>query len=229
MRSRTTSSAGDRPSIPKRCSAGSRPAARTISRSRNRLDTQRIATGGGSSQGVCFMLPLRATLLLLALPVVAPGSPAPSLRNPDFEGDEVGKPPRSWQLTPRSREQGFRVQVSAQQPRQGQRCVELVSTKWPVFGTAGLVVQSVPAAALRGKRVRFRAAVRAEVNGGWQNAALSIRVLRPEGRPGHFAEMAENPVTSARWVQVAVVADVADDAEQIEVGFLLNSMGKAWF
>jgi len=176
------------------------------------------------------MLPTRRALLLLLLPLAAAAGPAPSLTNPDFEGDEVGKPPKGWELTPFSREHGFRVRVSEQRPRQGKRCVEIASmSPMPGFGAAGLVVQSVPAEALRGKRVRFRAAVRAEVDGAWQSAALSIRVVRPEGRPGHAADMADRPVTSGEWVRAAVAADVADDAERVEVGFLLHSMGKAWF
>src|SRR5262245_13337012 len=111
------------------------------------------------------MLPMRGAFLIMAWPLVAAGSPAPPLRNPDFEADEVGHPPESWGLTTWSRQQGFRAQVSGEQPRQGRRCLEIVSTRMiPSFGAAGMVVQSVPAAELRGKRVRFRAAVRAEVS-----------------------------------------------------------------
>src|SRR2546425_2877410 len=122
---------------------------------------RRNTPDGISSGGVYFMGSMRGTLLLLALPLVAAGSPAPSLLNPDFERDEVGKPPGNWELTPHSRERGFRVRVSEQKPRQGKHCLELAATNMmPTFGAAGLVVQSVPAEALHGKRVRFRAAVR---------------------------------------------------------------------
>ena len=97
------------------------------------------------------MCAIRGTLMLLVLPLVAVGSQAPTLPNPDFEGDEAGKPPKTWQLTPRTHQQGFRAQVSDQKPRQGKRCLELISTSlMPTFGVYGLVVQSLPAEALRG-------------------------------------------------------------------------------
>jgi hypothetical protein len=167
-----------------------------------------------------------AALGLLALPLQ--GAPAPLLRDPGFEVGAPGKPPAGWALTPLSAKAGYRATVSDLQPRSGRACLEIASSAFPPFGALGRVVQAVPAEAVRGKKVRFRAEVRAEA-GGWSGATISVRVVRPNGRPGHFADLAERPVTSNRWARAEVVADVADDAERVEVGFALNGGGKAWF
>jgi transglutaminase-like putative cysteine protease len=90
----------------------------------------------------------------------------------------------------------------------------------------GVVLQSIDAAGYRGKRVRFRAAVRADVKGNGNQAMLWLRVDRKEGE-GFFDNMADRPITARGWKHYEIVGDVADDAEQIFFGLLLIGGGSA--
>ncbi len=160
----------------------------------------------------------------------SPAAEAPALVNPGFEQTEPGKAPDGWELRPRSKAFGYQARVSAEKPHAGRHCLELSLPAYPQgFGHFGLVTQSLPAEAYRGQRVRFRAAVRAEVPQSAYGAALSARVLRPGFRPGHSADMADRTVRDKEWKEYHVVVDVAPDAERLEVGFLLTVPGKAWF
>src|SRR5579884_3336744 len=117
------------------------------------------------------------------------------LANPGFEETEPGQAPTGWQLRPASRKLGYEAAASADRPHAGRRCLELRLATAPLtFGHFGLVTQTIPAEGLRGKRVRFRAAVRAEVPQILSGAGLYARVFRPEFRPGHSADMAGRPV-----------------------------------
>ena len=60
-------------------------------------------------------------------------------------------------------------------------------------------------------------------------AALWARAIRPGNKPCPFVDMADRPVRSGDWVLRDVVMDVSDDADQLELGFILNATGKAWF
>jgi C-terminal processing protease CtpA/Prc len=149
--------------------------------------------------------------------------------DPDFEETEPGREPAAWKLRPRARGHGYQVRVTDTKPFKGKRCLEISQPDYGPWGHTGLVTQTVPAEAYRGKRVRFRAAVRAELQTGRSYAALYLRAIRPDLRPGQFEDMADRPVRSAEWARARVTIDVAADAERLEVGFLLNDTGKAWF
>jgi hypothetical protein len=175
---------------------------------------------------------MRTLLCALAGLFVSPLAAAevPALENPGLEQTEPGRAPAGWALRPRSQAFGYQARVSAERPHGGRRCLELELPTSPLsFGHFGLVTQSLPAVALRGKRVRFRAAVRAEVPASAYGAALYARVLRPGFRPGHSDDMADRTIRHKEWKEHHVVIDVAADAERLEVGFLLTSPGKAWF
>ena len=171
------------------------------------------------------------SLALFAAVWAAPANAeTPALVNPGFEQTEPGKAPDGWELRPRSKAFGYRARVSEEKPHAGRRCLELSLPAYPQgFGHFGLVTQALPAEALRGQRVRFRAAVRAEVPQSAYGAALYARVLRPGFRPGHSADMADRTVRDKDWKEYHVIVDVAPDAERLEVGFLLTVPGKAWF
>jgi hypothetical protein len=94
----------------------------------------------------------------------------------------------------------------------------------PGFGT---LVQAIAPGNLRGKRVRLRAQVRAEVQpGGF--AQLGLRVDRAGGKPGFLANMADRPIRDAAWRTYEIEGDVAPDAERIVVLLVLTGGGKAW-
>ena len=95
-------------------------------------------------------------------------------------------------------------------------------------GNEAALVRQIDATPYRGKRVRFSAAVRAQVSGAGHYAALGMRVLTPSGMAFHD-EMADRPILSADWERYEIVGEVADDAHTIYVGLGLIGAGSAWY
>lgn len=156
--------------------------------------------------------------------------PEPALLNTGFELAKPGELPDAWEMRPLSRSQGYEARIAGEKPYAGRGCLELKQPALTGWGHRGLVTQRVPADVLRGKRIRFRAAVRAEVDGvGRGCGGLWARAVRPGGRPCPFADMGDRPIRSTLWVIHDVVLDVSDDAEELEVGFILNATGRCWF
>jgi hypothetical protein len=88
----------------------------------------------------------------------------------------------------------------------------------------GNLMQSFDATPWRGKRVRYRAAVKvAEAESGGQ-AQLWLRVDRAgvgnAPRPGFFDNMGDRPITSGEWQSYEIVGDVEADAQKIVLGAL---------
>lgn len=182
--------------------------------------------------------PLALLLLLGVLLSPAPGRllaqgdpPAPAPANLDFEQGEVGKAPAGWTFNDRSAANGYAAVLVEDKPESGSRCV-LIERPRP--GTNpwvnGNLTQTLDATPLRGKRVRFRAAVRAETGdrGAPGNGRLTIRVLRPGGRSGFSDNMQDRPITSPEWKTYDVWADVSPDAVSITFGAALAGYGKVW-
>lgn len=92
----------------------------------------------------------------------------------------------------------------------------------------GTVTQRVAAAGLRGKRIRLRAAVRAEVSGADNQGQLWLRVDRPGGEHGFFDNMADRPVRSGEWKLYEITGEVAPDAEAVFFGCLLQGKGSVF-
>lgn len=92
----------------------------------------------------------------------------------------------------------------------------------PGYGTLAQAVL-VPDS-LKGRRVRLRAWVRAEmVDDG--RAQLGLRVDRAGGKPGFFDNMADRPLRSTPWKPVEIEGDVAPDAERILVMLVVTGGG----
>lgn len=144
--------------------------------------------------------------------------------NLDFEQGEVGKLPPSWFLPKPSQDAGFRAEISETNPKQGKHCALLASGDKAGFGN---LITSVDASAYRGKRVRFKAAVRSEVARG-APLMFWIRVDRANDETGFFDNMADRPITSKEWAYYETAGDVADDASRISIGLMFNGTGRAW-
>ncbi len=91
----------------------------------------------------------------------------------------------------------------------------------------GTVAQEIAAGALRGKQVRLRAWVRAEVTAGGR-AQLGLRVDRAGGRPGFFDNMADRPIRDPAWRLYEIKGEVAPDAERIVVLLVMTGAGRVW-
>lgn len=158
-----------------------------------------------------------------AAPAAAPPLPAAPV-NLDFEQGQLGQMPAGWQMTAASERAGFGADLTDEQPYQGKTCAVVRGISFsPTPGTATLM-QSFDAAAYRGQRVRFRAAVRTDDS----RAQLWLAVERPDHRPSFFDNMADRPIASNRWQVYDIVGEVAADATRIGIGLTVNGDGRAW-
>ncbi len=155
------------------------------------------------------------------------------LKNGSFENQTDGQPD-NWVFPPISRERGAVFKLDDDNPLSG-KFSGLVDTTKADFGVENGFVsinQYPDPAQLSGKRIRFRAAVRADelVENG--RAQLWLRVDRPrqKSRPvmGAFDNMANRPITSKEWEHYDIVADIDDDANRVTVGMLVIGKAKVW-
>ncbi|HEX4496518.1 MAG TPA: S41 family peptidase [Thermoanaerobaculia bacterium] len=167
-------------------------------------------------------------LLPAALHGQAASTPLPAPTNLDFEQGQPGEVPPGWSFSATSRENGYTARIVADHPEAGKQAAELAfagEKKDPrAFGNLLTSFDAIP---YRGQRIRFRAAVRAEVAGS-DGAGLWLRVDREGGGRGFFDNMTDRPITSPTWKSYEIVGDVAPDAKVIFIGLLLPGGGKAW-
>ncbi|HET9229072.1 MAG TPA: S41 family peptidase [Thermoanaerobaculia bacterium] len=102
---------------------------------------------------------------------------------------------------------------------------ERIDSRAPAgFGT---LAQAIPAAPLRGKKIRLSAWVRADVEGDGR-VQLGLRVDRGDGKPAFFDNMADRPLRDTPWQRVEIEGEVAPDADRILVLLVLTGAGTAW-
>jgi C-terminal processing protease CtpA/Prc len=127
------------------------------------------------------------------------------------------------------KEEGYTATVVTENPKGGRQAALLAfegdRQGDQVFGT---VMTSFDAAPYRGKRIRFRAAVRVEVPTSQDKVGLWLRVDREGGARGFFDNMGNRPITSPAWKTYEIVGEVAPDAKSVHLGLLLSGSGKAW-
>jgi hypothetical protein len=179
----------------------------------------------------------RFTFSLLALAALWPSiaraqAPAPPLAltaNLGFEQGQPGEVPTGWLNSSFARENGYTAKIVADRPESGRQAALVTlegERKDPkAFGNLLTVFDATP---YRGQRIRFRAAVRAEVAGAGNQASLWVRVDREGGARGFFDNMADRPITSAEWKTYEISGEVAPDAKAIYLGMMLQGQGKAW-
>ena len=92
----------------------------------------------------------------------------------------------------------------------------------------GVVTQSIDARPLRGREVRLRAFLRTDVRGLAGRAQLWLRVDRAGGQRGFFDNMMDRPVRTRSWTEFEIKGSVADDAERVVFGAILNGHGGLW-
>jgi len=185
-----------------------------------------------------FAYCLSATLIILVVitrqDISAQSSPASgpgiqtSLVNPDFEQGAAGQAPEGW-ISP-TVGVGYPVEVVEENPKNGKRAALLHSVKTSqsdarVFGN---LMQIIDATRFRGRRVRFRAAVRMEGADAMARAQLWLRVDRAGQQMGFFSNMDDRPITAAEWQYYEIVGDVDEDAAVVNIGMMLAGKGKAW-
>ena len=154
--------------------------------------------------------------------------------NLDFEAGEIGKIPESW-ASP-TRQGGYSVRLSDENPKRGRLCVEIAKTDRRSFPKApfGNVMQMIDAKPFRGKRLRYTGWARAQsVLTDWLRMSTSraqawMRVDKSLGTIGFLDNMQDRPIRSNNWTRFEIVGDVANDAEHLNLGLILQGKGKAW-
>jgi hypothetical protein len=82
------------------------------------------------------------------------------------------------------------------------------------------LMQTVPAAPLRGKSIRLRAQARAAASEPPSGGALWLRVDRKNQVMGFFDNMDDRPIRESHWRLYAIEGPVADDAENVAFGVM---------
>lgn len=167
-------------------------------------------------------------VLLSRAPTAAAAAAGPV--NLDLEDGALGQLPTGWTQPKASAEAGYRAQLTDENPKTGKRCgvIGRESRSEPTGLAAGRLGQLFDATPYRGKRVRFRAAVRSEAAGEDHQARIWLRVDRMGDRRGSFGIAGDRPATGKEWREYEVYGDVAEDAVSIELGLLLMGDGRAW-
>jgi hypothetical protein len=175
-----------------------------------------------------YRLVILATVAI-ALVWTSPVSAAETVpANPGFEQGQPGKAPDHWRVP---KIPGYHVLVSDENPKSGKQCVTIRrGTEKP--GPFGNLLQGVDAIPFRGKRLRYRAAVRTQIDGDNGGAYLWMRVDLTEKngkhRVGFFDNMTNRPIRSNNWDYYEIVGDIAEDAQTISLGMFLKGSGQAW-
>lgn len=160
--------------------------------------------------------------------------PAPKLSAPantDFEEGEIGKLPADWRASPKLLRYDFQIASTEERPYSGKRCVVISRAPGRHYGEmVGSFVQRLDATAYRGKKIKLRAAARAELAGAgnlsWLRLNVSTKVFGPQSAA--FDSLDKYPITSAEWRIYEIIADVPKDADSISYGLVLVGDGKAW-
>lgn len=91
----------------------------------------------------------------------------------------------------------------------------------------GGLAQTFKAEFYHGKRIRYSATIRAE---NVENcAALFMRIAGPNGKRLAFDNLLNRQISGTQdWMHHAIVLDVAEEAEEIMLGFFLAEKGQIW-
>lgn len=142
-----------------------------------------------------------------------------------FDRANLGQAPAGWGLPPAVAEGGWRAEiVEGETP--GSRAVRLFRSE-DGTGEFGNLMRRIPARALRGWRVRLEARLALEPADSGDRAQMWLRVDRMGGQMGDFDNMHDRPVSDRTWTDVAIVADVAEDAEWLAIGFMALGSGRS--
>lgn len=171
------------------------------------------------------------TVICAVFAVNGQTQPASAPTNLDFEADKAGQQVSGWRLNQACTASGYSLTSSAENPYKGNFSGLLKRDGEPTGQTSCIVVQSFDAANFRGKRVRFRSAVRTE-NGGAGKSQMWLRVDRKNSKGinllGFFDNMDDRPITSDKWNSYDIIGDVSPDAVTLNIGFLVFGSGKTW-
>jgi hypothetical protein len=159
--------------------------------------------------------------------------PASAATNLELAG--TGDVPGAWIASEIRRAYAHTVTLSNEPSPGGGRTVCIARSSAPWRWGEGRLTQTFAAEDWRGKRLRFGAAVRADVKGPGNGAYLYLetRLKASEGAawqpPPVRVAMPDRPVCSPRWARYAVDIDIPETADLLVIGLALAGNGAAWF
>lgn len=149
--------------------------------------------------------------------------------NLSFENSVVGALPTLWTLTDQDKENGYYAEATNEKPHSGKYCLKLEFKSDTLSGenVSGTAVQSFDASPYIGKKVRFTAYIRAEINGpGRAGFYVSERTFQNQYPFVHTNE--DDPIVFNTWEKYTVDYTVSANAYSINIGLFLMGKGKAW-
>src|SRR5262245_35420388 len=170
-----------------------------------------------------------AVLLLVATIDFRAVAQQPGPANLDFENGTPGAATFSWYV-PRQ-QPGISASLSTDDRRRGMQSVVLTREASAPPNVAVNVWQEFDAATFRGRRVRFRLAVKTDTPSA--RAQMWMRVEGPAAAgatpPVAFLDnMDDRPISRQEWGDYEIIADVPANASKIALGIFIVGAGKAW-
>lgn len=141
--------------------------------------------------------------------------------NSDREREEGAPAANPWFVPTR----GYQVEPIASD---GSLVIRLFQIENQPAGPFGNLMRMVSAESMQGHRVRLTAQLRVIDDSTESTARMWMRVDRAEGGAGGFDNMHDRPVTwerNERWKDAKIELDVAPDASQVAIGFMLHGGG----
>jgi hypothetical protein len=175
---------------------------------------------------LAILLLNHSSVALLTANAHAAATDQVALLNPGFESGAVASVPDDWAAPEIA---GYATTNSDDDPLEGTQCAT-IRCEGGLAGRFGNLVQRIDVTPYRGKRLRFRAAVRTSESAGKARLWLRVDRATAEGAPamGAFDNMGNRPITSSKWKHYEIVADVAEDANRVSVGMMFSGPGQAW-
>ena len=176
------------------------------------------------------------TLVLALLAAAATGRVAAQQpaapTNLDFEAGAPGEMPTGWRLATSQAQPGISARIVTDDRSSGAQSVVLTREPSAAAGATLNLLQLVDATTYRGRRVRFRMAVRTEAAASPAQMWMRVDGAEPAGggtAPSLFLDtMDDRPITGQQWRHYEIVADVPQAAARIIIGVYLVGVGKAW-
>jgi hypothetical protein len=165
------------------------------------------------------------SIAALAYSQIRPDFGKETFENYDFVKGKVGEMPPGWNLGPQHTTFYAAELVGQDSCNGGDKCAVVRSIG--IEKGLSFLYQIFDGTPYRGKRIKFRAAVRADVEKG-SFANLLVRIHKTDNSTSLRYDMYDRPITSKQWNYYEIVAPVDKDARDIELGMQLHGKGSAW-
>lgn len=141
----------------------------------------------------------------------------------EFEDVSIGQLPSGWGFSGRKE---VSATVTNKSSTKNEQCLKIVSRSED-FGRRpiGAISFKRIAKKLRGKRVRFRASVNANLGDEGKFTFWLMETLQ-SGETGIFDNMLDRPIKQCQWEQKEIVVDLSDDSREVSFGFLMYGKGE---